>query len=143
MTTPNTTIRKVILNAAGGTDRVWDIPYSMPIRDLTIFVSSMGKILPAGGVVWNVYYGGTWSGGKPFEDGSTLKGGVSKANGAFGAVEVADTIHKETGLFPPNKRLVKIPDFNGPAVSVGLVNNTASQLTLVVFFVSRFLGDFS
>ena len=141
--TPNTTIRTVSLTAAGGaapSARVWDIPYSMPVKDLSIFVSSQGVTLAAGGVTWNVYYGGTWSGGQPFASGSVLSNGVSQSNGTFGAAEVANIIYTETKLFPPNARLGQNPDFFGPAVSVGFVNGMAVAVDLTVYFVCRFAG---
>ena len=133
---PNQTIR-VVSVGAGATVRVWDKPTSLPIRQMSIYVSSNGAVLPAGGLTWNVYYGGYWTVGQPFVEGSTLAGGISQANGAFGAVEAANIIYDTGNLLPANKRVDPLPW--GPAISVGLANGGASAMSVTVFFISRAL----
>jgi len=148
MTTPLSNPQIVTLDKKGGAVplvRIWDIPYTMPVKDLSIFVTSMGKPMPASGVDWDVLYGGTWSGGQPFASGSTLTGGVSQASGNLGVTidEIDEYLYTETKIFPPNDRLGLTPPYRGPAVSVELDNQAAAAVTLLVFFLGRQLGDYT
>jgi len=147
MTTPLRNAQIVNMTAKGGaapTVRIWDIPYTMPVKDLSIFVTSMSKPMPASGVNWEVFYGGKWSGGQPFAAGSTLTGGVSQASGnlAVSADQIAEYLHTETKIFPPNDRLNLTPAYYGPAVSVEFDNQATSAVSLLVFFLGRQLGDY-
>ena len=148
MTTPLSNPQIVTLDAKGGSApaaRIWDIPYTMPVKDLSIFVTSLGKPMPASGVDWEVFYGGNWSVGQPFAVGSALSGGVSQGSGnlAATAAEIAEYLYTETKIFPPNNRLRLTPPYYGPAVSVEFDNQAAVAVTLLVFFLGRQLGDYA
>jgi hypothetical protein len=82
--------------------RVWDPPSHTPFRDMTIFVSTGGQVLPAGTLNWSVLYGGHWA-GVPFADGSTHLGGVIKDSGTIvGAVEIAELMYESDDILPAN-----------------------------------------
>jgi hypothetical protein len=141
------TTKKITLDAAGGTSptqRVWLAPVGEPFRDINISVNSLGAVVVAPGVDWDVLYGGVWD-GAPYESTSTHSGGISQANGTFSAAEVATVIHTDTDIFPSNLRVVSPNSdgtitqrgFGGFPIVLELDNTSAVEVTLWVSIVAR------
>lgn len=140
MAHPNITERQITVPASSNL-RVWDRQNSMAMKNFNIFLHSDGVLVP-GQINWEVFYGGTWSGGQPFASGSTLAGGVSQGTGNVGAggVEVAEMAYTETGIIPPNFRTESLSKI-GPAYSIHLTNTIATDAVLFVVFMSENFGD--
>jgi len=82
--------------------RLWDPPSHTAFKDVTIFVSTSGQILPAGDLDWTLIYGGHWV-GEPFASTSTHVGGRTIDSGTLtGGVEIASLIYEGTSILPPN-----------------------------------------
>jgi hypothetical protein len=125
---------KVVTIAAGDTARVWDAPISQPFKDLTIYLSSGGLVTAVGNLVWNVYYGGCWT-GKPYVSTSVHSGGISQANGVLGAIEYAHFIWEDSSMLPANNLANPNTDyFHSTPVVVELANGKAVPLTVYVTF---------
>lgn len=137
------TIRDITV-AAGTRERVWDAPSSLPFRDIHIWITSRGADALAGACSWEVFYGGGWTGGKPFDvDNSAHVGGLTQANGALvlGA-EVLDHVHEDPDYFPSNQPVVEPPPRTavrpgGFPIVLELNNTGGSDLNLTVCFVSQ------
>ena len=130
----------VSLEASGGadTDRVWDVPTSEPLRQISVIISSKGETLAAGNLDWDVLYGGKWA-GTPYAAGSSHSGGVSQGSGAIaGGAEVLATVYNSTGFIPVNSPAMPVSvDNQGFPVVVELTNNKAVPITVYVTFLSE------
>jgi hypothetical protein len=142
------TTKEITLDASGGAadaQRVWLAPIGEPFRDINVAVTSLGLALPAGGVTWEVFYGGYFS-GAPYDADSTHVGGISQSNGLFaGAAEVATVVLTDTDIFPSNLRVVS-PNSDGTVTRKGyggfpivleLTNNAADPVSLVVSIIAK------
>jgi len=130
--------RQITLEASGGADtgRVYDAPSSMPIRGLSIILSTGGQPTAAGDLDWEVYYGGTWA-GVPFS--SVHDGGVSQGNGTIGGgTELAHVVYVDEDLLPPNNAAGpnSMREYGLPIV-LELVNDKAEPITINVTFVTE------
>ncbi len=134
--TPNQTVRDIVVPGSG-TIQVWAKPNSVPIRDFNIFLFSKGPL--AGQVNWDVRYGAIWSNGNPFDEDATLSGGVSQATGNV-VTAAADVVFTEAGVLPANTR-IPVPTVFGPSYSILLTNTVVTDASMVVFFLSKDLGD--
>ncbi len=147
------TERLVTLTAAGGLApalRCWAAPESEAFKNLSIFVSSMGLVLPAGNLDWAVYYGGNWD-GTPFLTTSTHSGGVIPTSGSgsiAGSAEVYSKVWTDAGPFAAN-RPVQVPSGSGwiyknldntPIVLL-LTNAKAAAITVKVIFAAETVTD--
>jgi hypothetical protein len=129
------TNREVVLEAsgvAGDSVRIWSAPTSVPIRGLSIFVTSSGVITEAGNLEWEVFYGGRWA-GTPYAEGSLHSGGVSQSSGTIsGSAEVAAVVFEDFILLPANN-LANVR-FSTPIV-LKLTNKKAKALKICVSFI--------
>lgn len=108
--------------------RVWDAPCGMPVRDLTIYLSTRNQVTGAGNLDWQVIYGGVW-GGIPFDAASTHSGGIVQTDGNIGGgTEITHKIYSDRSLFSSNLRSVR--------PGVGGVDLGIDGLPLVVFLRS-------
>lgn len=151
---PRIVTKTVTMTAAGGLTpvvRCWDAPEGEMFKNLGIIVSSHGTVLAAGDLSWAVFYGGYWTGGLPFESGSTHNGGTSPAGGTgtiAGAAAVQSTIFTDVGPFLPN-RIKQIPyesgyiydGRDGFPIVLQLTNAKAVAATVYVTFRSEFVQD--
>ena len=132
--------RTLTLEATGGADtlRCWDVPTSMPLKQITMILSTKGEITAAGDLDWDVRFGGKWA-GTPYASGSNHSGGVSQATGTIaGGTEICHVIHSHTGFIPVNNPVVPVrTDNHGFPIVVELVNDKASPVTIYVTFVSE------
>lgn len=142
------TTKTVNMTAAGGatpTVRVWLDPIGEPFTEVNISVCSQGGALPAGGVTWTVYYGGSFTGAL-YDPDSTHTGGLAQATNLFaGGAEVAAIVHTSTGIFPSNLRQRNVhtetahtlKGYGGFPIVLELTNNAAVAVTLVASLVAR------
>ena len=132
------------LEAAGGADtkRVWDVPTSMPLRQISVILSTKGETTAAGNLDWDVLYGGKWA-GTPYAETSTHSGGVSQGSGAIaGGTEVLETAYNSTGFIPVNSPQMPVTtDNNGFPVVVELKNNKAVAVTVHITFISETISS--
>lgn len=147
--------RKINLAATGdpsGNDvlRCWDAPDSESFKNLRIVVSSRGTVLPANNLDWEVFYGGFWTDGNPYESGSIHNDGVSQASASIaGGTAIHSEIHTDAGPFLPNRTT---PHPSGDAsldkgrsgrpIVVELTNNKTSAIIVYVTFQSETVIDF-
>jgi hypothetical protein len=126
---------------ATDTVKIWDMSISQPFKDVTIFVSSGGLVTAAGNLVWEVYYGGRWT-GKPFDLTSTHTGGILQGTGNLaGAAEIAHIIWEDPTMLPANS--VQNPNtdyFHSTPVVVQFHNEKASPVTVYVTFLVDTVG---
>jgi len=123
MSDSRVTIRTVELTAAGGaapSARVWDAPCGAPFQNVNIYLSTRGLVTAAGNLTWQVFYGGNWAGGTPFDSAATHAGGVSQSGPTAigGGTEIAHRIYTDNNILPVNLRSVR-PSPSGEDIGLG------------------------
>lgn len=139
-------VQKVTIPASGGSVRIYDPPAGEPFWKMNIFISSRGTVTDAGGLDWEVFYGGGWA-GTPFD--SDHKGGISQASGSIaGGSEIVKMIYSDDGSFPANNRskvsvngIIQERNQGGYPIVLELTNNKSTDLTIYVTFLSRTVSE--
>ena len=135
----NVTTRQVLgLLGKGSSIRVYNACSSMPMRSVSITLSSYGMLLPAfGNLDWEVYYGGTWA-GVPFESANT--GGILQGSGTLiGVTELAHRVYMDDDLFPYNHVFNPNPSREyGLPIVLRLINNKLDTIDRInITFVTE------
>lgn len=142
----NQTVKNVVVPTGGAAYRVWDNPYSSPVKNLTIIVRSVG--IDATDLSREVFFGGYFndiSGNRvaAYANGSVHVGGISQAAAAAvgtSTSEAAYTIYSGTGVLPAN-----IPGKsmgpNGYPIVVELKNTAATDMSVEVIFITEVISS--
>jgi hypothetical protein len=130
------------------TIRCWAHPIDEATQSLSVHVTSRGAVIPVS-LGWEIFYGGYWSGGKPYEIGTTHNGGFSQGSGTItGGAEVQDILYTDAGPFLDN---LIVPDTsgdhalddgrNGFPIVCEISNTNASQVMIHVSFFLETVAD--
>ncbi len=138
----NQITKTLTLDATGGANdtlRTWDVPIGVPLRQISVVLSTRGLVTAAGNLAWDVLYGGLWAGTPYAYATATHSGGVSQGSGVIaGGAEVLGTVYNSTGFIPVNSPTLPITTDNyGFPVVVELTNHKAVPLTVHVTFISE------